>query len=63
MQPQLGAGLFDARVGFARRLPHLVAESDGIVIGNAYAAPFRKRPAYRYTGVTARPVSESKAGP
>src|SRR5581483_2092105 len=31
------------------RLPHLVAESDGIVVGYAYAVPFRKRPAYRYT--------------
>ena len=32
-----------------RRLPHLVAELDGVVIGYAYAVPFRKRPAYRYT--------------
>ena len=32
-----------------RRLPHLVAEHDGAVIGYAYAVPFRKRPAYRYT--------------
>jgi L-amino acid N-acyltransferase YncA len=31
------------------RLPHLVAETDGIVVGYAYAVPFRKRPAYRYT--------------
>jgi phosphinothricin acetyltransferase len=31
------------------RLPHLVAEMDGIVAGYAYAVPFRKRPAYRYT--------------
>ena len=30
------------------RLPHLVAEIDGVVIGYAYAVPFRKRPAYRY---------------
>lgn len=30
------------------RLPHLVAEFDGAVIGYAYAVPFRKRPAYRY---------------
>jgi L-amino acid N-acyltransferase YncA len=30
------------------RLPHLVAEADGLVIGYAYAVPFRKRPAYRY---------------
>jgi L-amino acid N-acyltransferase YncA len=30
------------------RLPHLVAERAGSVIGYAYAVPFRKRPAYRY---------------
>lgn len=32
-----------------RRLPHLAAELDGVVVGYAYAVPFRKRPAYRYT--------------
>lgn len=32
-----------------RRLPHLVADASGVVAGYAYAAPFRKRPAYRYT--------------
>ena len=32
-----------------RRLPHLVAESAGLIAGYAYAVPFRKRPAYRYT--------------
>jgi len=31
------------------RLPHLVAEADGVVAGYAYVVPFRKRPAYRYT--------------
>src|SRR5215470_16269859 len=31
-----------------RRLPHLVAEHAGAVVGYAYAVPFRKRPAYRY---------------
>ena len=31
-----------------RRLPHLVAERGGAVVGYAYAVPFRKRPAYRY---------------
>ncbi len=30
------------------RLPHLVAERGGAVVGYAYAVPFRKRPAYRY---------------
>ena len=32
-----------------KRLPHLVADFEGIVAGYAYAVPFRKRPAYRYT--------------
>ena len=31
------------------RLPHLVADCSGVVIGYAYAVLFRKRPAYRYT--------------
>lgn len=32
----------------AKRLPHLAAELDGVIVGYAYAVPFRKRPAYRY---------------
>ncbi|MCJ2006324.1 N-acetyltransferase [Methylobacterium sp. WL30] len=32
-----------------KRLPHLVADRNGQVAGYAYAVPFRKRPAYRYT--------------
>ena len=32
-----------------RKLPHLVAERDGVVVGYAYVVPFRKRPAYRHT--------------
>jgi len=31
------------------RLPHLVADQSGKVVGYAYAVLFRKRPAYRYT--------------
>jgi phosphinothricin acetyltransferase len=31
-----------------RRLPHVVAERGGDIVGYAYAVPFRKRPAYRY---------------
>jgi len=31
------------------RLPHVVADEAGEVLGYAYAVPFRKRPAYRYT--------------
>lgn len=30
-------------------LPFLVAEFDGVVAGYAYAAPYRARPAYRFT--------------
>jgi L-amino acid N-acyltransferase YncA len=29
--------------------PYLVAEIDGVVMGYAYAGPYRTRPAYRYT--------------
>ncbi len=32
-----------------KRLPHLVADLDGLIAGYAYAVLFRKRPAYRYT--------------
>ena len=32
-----------------RKMPHIVAEDGGVVVGYAYAVPFRKRPAYRYT--------------
>ena len=32
-----------------KRLPHLVADIEGEIAGYAYAVPFRKRPAYRYT--------------
>ena len=31
-----------------RKMPHIVAEQSGVVLGYAYAVPFRKRPAYRY---------------
>jgi phosphinothricin acetyltransferase len=31
-----------------RKMPHLVADVEGAVVGYAYAVPFRKRPAYRY---------------
>jgi phosphinothricin acetyltransferase len=32
-----------------RGLPYVVAERDGAVVGFAYAAPYRLRPAYDYT--------------
>ncbi len=31
------------------RYPYLVSESDGAVVGYAYAGPYRARPAYRYS--------------
>lgn len=31
-----------------RKLPHIVAEQAGVIVGYAFAVPFRKRPAYRY---------------
>ena len=33
----------------ARNLPFVVAEADGSVCGYAYASPWRRKPAYRYT--------------
>jgi L-amino acid N-acyltransferase YncA len=57
---QLGLGEFDVeplhsddikrrrKNMLKRRLPHVVAELDGLVIGYAYAVPFRKRPVYRF---------------
>ena len=33
-----------------RKMPHLVAEEGGAVVGYAYAVPFRKRPAYSLHG-------------
>jgi L-amino acid N-acyltransferase YncA len=33
----------------SRRLPYLVAELDGKIVGYAYAGPYRTRSAYRYT--------------
>ncbi len=37
------------KVMLKRRMPHIVAECNGVVVGYAFAAQFRKRPAYRYT--------------
>ena len=37
------------KVMHKRKMPHMVADCSGIVVGYALAAPFRKRPAYRYT--------------
>jgi phosphinothricin acetyltransferase len=45
-EAEIGRRLADVR---ARRLPYLVAEADGRIVGYAYAARYRSRPAYRYT--------------
>ena len=37
------------KIMLKRKMPHLVAECAGQVVGYALAAPFRKQPAYRYT--------------
>lgn len=46
----------------ARGLPYLVAEADGRVVGYAYAAPYRTRPAYRYTVEDSVYVDRQSAG-
>lgn len=33
----------------AQNYPYLVAEEDGVILGYAYAGPFRTRPAYRWS--------------
>jgi phosphinothricin acetyltransferase len=33
----------------SRRLPYLVAEIDGRIVGYAYAGPYHRRPAYRWS--------------
>jgi len=46
----------------AQRLPYLVAELDGELVGYAYATPYRPRPAYRYTVEDSVYVKPGKAG-
>ena len=58
VDPGLDAGVFETpdaedikrrrRSMQRRKMPHIVAEENGVVVGYAYAVPFRKRPAYRY---------------
>lgn len=45
-EAEIARRLADVR---ARGLPYLVAEADGRVLGYAYAAPYRARPAYGHT--------------
>ncbi len=47
--PDLGEMMERRRAILARRLPYLVAGFGEHVVGFAYAAPFRPRPAYRFT--------------
>lgn len=48
--PMSAEAMADKIVGItARKCPFLVAENDGRVVGYAYAAPFRDRPAYAGT--------------
>lgn len=46
--PDTGEMIARRRAVIDRGLPYLVAEEQGKVLGYAYAAPFRPRPAYRY---------------
>ena len=43
-------------------LPYLVAEAEGEVVGYCYAAPYRPRPAYRYTLEDSVYVAEGRGG-
>lgn len=44
------------------RLPWLVAEQDGRILGYCYAAPYRPRPAYRYTIEDSIYLAEGETG-
>ncbi len=46
----------------ARGLPYVVADAGGEVLGYAYAAPYRLRPAYRYTVEDSIYVDRSAVG-
>jgi len=46
----------------AHGLPYLVAELDGLVAGFAYAAPYRVRPAYRFTAEDSVYIHPDHAG-
>ena len=41
--------LFRRATMLSHGLPYLVAELDGRIVGYSYAAPYRSRPAYRFT--------------
>jgi L-amino acid N-acyltransferase YncA len=49
-EPLLAGDLKRRRKNMSKhRLPHIVADLQGTITGYAYAVPFRKRPAYRFT--------------
>lgn len=43
-------------------LPWLVAERDGVVLGYAYATPYRERPAYRFTAEDSVYIAQEARG-
>ena len=47
--PSVDELLFRRATILGHGLPHLVAELDGRIVGYSYAAPYRSRPAYRFT--------------
>jgi phosphinothricin acetyltransferase len=47
--PSVDELLFRRATILGHGLPHLVAEFDGRIVGYSYAAPYRSRPAYRFT--------------
>lgn len=60
-QPPSGAELA-ARIGSQPRLPWLVAERDGAVVGFAYAGVHRPRAAYRWTVETSVYLRQDERG-
>jgi phosphinothricin acetyltransferase len=47
--PSVDELLFRRATILGHGLPYLVAELDGRIVGYSYAAPYRSRPAYRFT--------------
>ena len=63
LDPPSADELRDRRAAvLAQRLPYLVAELDGELVGYAYATPYRPRPAYRHTVEDSVYVKPGRAG-
>jgi L-amino acid N-acyltransferase YncA len=60
--PTLDEMLLRRRASADLNLPYLVAEARGGILGFAYAAPYRARPAYRFTIEDSVYVAEGLAG-